>query len=137
VVRPAGKRKVVAHLIEAHKLSERRACRLVNLNLSTWQYKRRRQERPGLRARVRALAYERRRFGYRRIHALLRREGWRVNHKAVHHIYVEEGLQVRKRTRKRIGRANVGGWINLGLRTSASRWTSSTTCWPRAKGSAP
>jgi len=104
-VRPAGKRKVVAHLIEAHTLSERRACRLADLNLSTWQYKRRRKERPGLRARVKALAYERRRFGYRRIHALLRREGWRVNHKAVRRIYVEEGLQVRKRKRKRIGQS--------------------------------
>jgi putative transposase len=40
--------------------------------------------------------------GYRRIHALLRREGWRINHKAVHRIYVEEGLQVRNRKRKRI-----------------------------------
>jgi putative transposase len=47
----------------------------------------------------------RRRFGYRRLHALLRREGWRVNHKAVHRIYVEEGLQVRKRKRKRVARA--------------------------------
>ena len=102
MVKPAGKRKVVAHLIAAHKLSERRACRLANLNLSTWQYKSRSTERRGLRARVKALAYERRRFGYRRIHAMLRREGWPVNHKAVHRIYVGEGLQVRKRKRKRI-----------------------------------
>ena len=105
MVRPAGKRKVVAHLIAAHKLSERRACRLANLNLSTWQYKGRSTERRGLRARVKSLAYERRRFGYRRIHAVLRREGWQVNHKAVHRIYVEEGLQVRKRKRKRISQA--------------------------------
>jgi putative transposase len=102
VVRPAGKRVVVSHLVSAHGLSERRACRLAKLNLSTWQYRCRGTDRPGLRTRIRELAYERRRFGYRRIHALLRREGWRINHKAVHRIYVEEGLQVRKRKRKRI-----------------------------------
>ena len=103
-MRPAGKRAVVSHLIEAHKFSERRACRLADLNLSTWQYRARSKERPGLRERIRELAAERRRFGYRRLHALLRREGWRVNHKAVHRIYVEEGLQVRKRKRKRVAR---------------------------------
>jgi putative transposase len=103
-VRPAGRRKVVAHLIAAHRLSERRACRLADLNLSTWQYQPRGKERPSLRGRIKALAYERRRFGYRRIHAVLRREGWRVNHKVVHRIYTEEGLQVRKRKRNRIVR---------------------------------
>ncbi len=102
MVRPAGKRAVVSHLVSAHGLSERRACRLAELNLSTWQYRCRGVDRPGLRTRIRELAYERRRFGYRRIHALLRREGWRIHHKAVHRIYVEEGLQVRKRKRKRI-----------------------------------
>ena len=57
-----------------------------------------------LRERLKELAGQRRRFGYRRLHALLRREGWRINHKAVHRIYVEEGLQVRKRKRKRLAR---------------------------------
>jgi len=104
-VRPAGKRDVVAHLIAAHGLSQRRACRLADLKLSTWQYAGHRREVPGLRARLKELAAVRRRFGYRRLHALLRREGWRVNHKAVHRIYVEEGLQVRKRKRKRVARA--------------------------------
>ena len=105
MVRPAGKRAVVSHMIEAHGLSDRRACRLAQLNLSTWQYRARRAEQAGLRERIKELAAERRRFGYRRLHALLRREGWRVNHKAVHRIYVEEGLQVRRRKRKRVSRA--------------------------------
>ena len=104
MVRPAGKRAVITHLVEAHGLSERRACRLAGLNLSTWQYRARRQERSALRERLKELASQRRRFGYRRLHALLRREGWRVNHKAVHRIYVEEGLQVRQRKRKRLAR---------------------------------
>ncbi len=105
MVRPAGKRVVVSHLVQAHKISQRRACRLADLNFSTWQYEPRRQQRPRLRERIKELAALRRRFGYRRLHALLRREGWRVNHKAVHRIYVEEGLQVRKRKRKRVSRA--------------------------------
>jgi putative transposase len=105
VVRPAGKCAVVAHLVQAHGLSQRRACRLAELTLSTWQYAPRRQARAGLRERLKELAAARRRFGYRRLHALLRREGWRVNHKAVHRIYVEEGLQVRKRKRKRVAHA--------------------------------
>jgi putative transposase len=104
VVRPAGKRAVVADLVQAHGLSERRACRLADLNLSTWQYRARRQQPSMLRQRLKELASQRRRFGYRRLHALLRREGWRVNHKAVHRIYVEEGLQVRQRKRKRVAR---------------------------------
>ena len=101
MVRPAGKRAVVAHLVQAHGLSERRACRLAALNLSTWQYGVRKQERPILlRERLKELAGQRRRFGYRRLHALLRREGWRVNHKAVHRIYVEEGApRIRHLTR--------------------------------------
>ncbi|MCP4602775.1 MAG: transposase [Proteobacteria bacterium] len=56
-----------------------------------------------MRERIIELAGERRRFGYRRLHILLRREGLSVNHKAVHRIYREEGLQVRRRKRKRIG----------------------------------
>ncbi len=104
-MRPAGKRVVVAHVVSTHGLSQCRACRLADLNLSTWQYRARGEERPGLRARLKELAGARRRFGYRRLHALLRREGWRVNHKAVHRIYVEEGLQVRKRKRKRVSQA--------------------------------
>ncbi len=60
----------------------------------------------GLRERIIELAGERRRFGYRRLHILLLREGMNVNHKAVHRIYREEGLQVRRRKRKRIGPAD-------------------------------
>jgi putative transposase len=64
-------------------------------------------QRPGqeenLKARLRTLAGERRRFGYRRLTVLLRREGWPVNHKRVYRLYREEGLGVRRRKRKRIG----------------------------------
>ena len=106
MVRPVGKRNVVSLMVSEHGLSQRRACRLAGLNLSTWQYKPTRLVVAGLRERIIELAGERRRFGYRRLHILLRRDGLSVNHKAVHRIYREEGLQVRKRKRKRIGPAD-------------------------------
>ena len=90
----------------AHGLSQRRAYRLADLNLSTWQYRSIKQLVKGLRERIVELAGERRRFGYRRLYILLRREGWVINHKAIHRIYREEGLQVRKRKRKWIGPAD-------------------------------
>jgi len=68
------------------------------------QYQRGGQDDASLRARLKELAAVRRRFGYRRLHVLLRREGWNVNHKRVYSIYVEERLQVRRGRRKRISR---------------------------------
>ena len=88
---------------EAHGLSERRACILVGMKRSSCRYDARREELRGLRGRRRALAQERRRFGYRRLTVLLRWEGWTVNHKRVYRLYCEEGLAVRRRKRKRIG----------------------------------
>ena len=82
-------------------LSERRACGLVGVDRSTCRYRGRRADWPALRERLRGLAAERRRFGYRRLHVLLRREGYRVNLKRVYRLYREEGLAVRRRRRRR------------------------------------
>ena len=82
-------------------LSERRACVLVGLGRSTCRYRARRPDWPGLRDRLRTLAGERRRFGYRRLHVLLRREGFRVNRKRIYRLYTQEGLTVRRRRRRR------------------------------------
>ena len=82
-------------------LSERRACALVGLGRSTCRYRTRRPDWPALRKRLRVLAGERRRFGYRRLHVLLRREGFRVNLKRVYRLYTQEGLTVRRRRRRR------------------------------------
>ena len=87
---------------KAQELSERRACELVGMRRSSYRYVRR-EELPGLRGRLGELAQERRRFGYRRLTVLLRREGWAVNHKRVYRLYRQEGLGVRRRKRKRIG----------------------------------
>ena len=88
---------------EAQGLSERRACELVGMKRSSYRYALRRREMAGLRGRLRELAQERRRFGYRWLSVLLRREGSAVNHKRVYRLYREEGLGVRQRKRKRTG----------------------------------
>lgn len=85
-------------------LSQRRACGLIGLVRGTCRYRLRREKDERLRTRLHELAEVRRRFGYRRLQVLLQREGWRVNHKRVYRLYVEEGLSVRrKRGRKRSG----------------------------------
>jgi putative transposase len=94
---PAAKREAVAHLGKAHEMSERRACRVVGCDRMTVRYRSQRQDDPKLRERLRALARERRRFGYRRLLIFLRREGFIVNHKRLFRIYREERLMVRKR----------------------------------------
>ncbi len=86
-----------------YAMSERHACRLVQLARSTHRYRSRRGERDAaLRARLQELAAKRMRFGYRRLRAMLVREGVEVNHKRVYRLYREEGLAMRIRQRRRI-----------------------------------
>jgi putative transposase len=80
MVTPAAKREAVAHLRTRFGMSERRACSVVDANRMSVRYRSRRPDDAGLRERLKALAQERRRFGYRRLHVLLRREGHAVNH---------------------------------------------------------
>ncbi|WP_234820332.1 MULTISPECIES: IS3 family transposase [Sinorhizobium] len=97
VVTPAARRNAVAHLMDRHQMSERRACKAIGFCRMTIRYETRRSDDHDLRERMKALAHERRRFGYRRLHVLLRREGHRVNHKRLFRLYREEKLTVRKR----------------------------------------
>lgn len=83
-------------------MSERRACRFLGHALSSQRYRSVRSGEALLRERLRTLAAERVRWGYRRLHVLLKREGMVVNHKRVHRVYREEGLTVRRRKRKRV-----------------------------------
>ena len=78
-------------------LSQRRACGLVGIAPRVYRYRSTRGDDEDLRGRLRELSAERRRFGYRRLHVLLRREGWEVNWKKLYRIYREERLTVRKR----------------------------------------
>ena len=87
MVTPAAEREAVAHLRSAFDMSERRACRTIGCVRMTARYRSRRPDDAELRQRLRALAHERRRFGYRRLHVLLRREGFTVNHKRLFRLY--------------------------------------------------
>jgi putative transposase len=96
MVTATHRRQVVTHLRAAFGISARRACRVVGLSRSRWHYQPQRLERDqAVRARLRELAAARPRFGYQRLHLLLRREGVGVNHQRVYRLYREERLLVR------------------------------------------
>lgn len=102
MVTATQRRQVVTHLQAAFPVSARRACRVVGLSRSRWHYQLQRPERDrAVRARLCELAAARPRFGYRRLHLLLQREGVRVNHKRVYRLYREERLLVRPRPRRK------------------------------------
>jgi len=101
-VTPAAKREAVGHLRSAFEVSERRACTVIGADRTSVRYRARRADDEPMRVRLRELASERRRFGYRRLHVLLTREGLIMNHKKLRRLYREERLQVRRRSgRKR------------------------------------
>ena len=82
-------------------MSERRACAVIGADRKSMRYRSCRPDDADLRSRLRELAAERRRFGYRRLHILLRRDGVAVNRKKVQRLYREEGLTVRRRRGRR------------------------------------
>jgi putative transposase len=102
VVSPQCKREAVGILIAERAVGVTRACGLVGISRSLYGYRSCRSPALELRSRIAELAAMKRRYGYRRIHVLLRREGWSVNHKKTYRLYREQGLMVRKRKRKRI-----------------------------------
>jgi signal transduction histidine kinase/transposase InsO family protein/ActR/RegA family two-component response regulator len=102
MVTPAARRAAVAHAQSAHGLSQRRACAALGVDRSSVRYRSRRPDDAEIRVRLRELAAERRRFGYRRLGLLLAREGMRMNPKKLLRLYREERLTVRRRSgRKR------------------------------------
>jgi putative transposase len=106
MVSPIARREAVGWLLTAGT-SLRRACRVTGLSTATWRYQRHgRVDNRALLARLHAHAAERPRFGYRRLHTLIGREGLTANHKRVYAVYREAGLQVRRRRRKRLTRGD-------------------------------
>ena len=97
MVTPAARREAVAHLRVGFEVSERRACAALGADRRSVRYRSRRPDDATARVRLRELASIRRRFGYRRLHILLRREGIVMNHKKLRRLYREERLQVRRR----------------------------------------
>lgn len=85
----------------AYRVSERRACEVMSAGRSTVRYVSVKPPQDALRRRLRELAEVRVAYGYRRLHVLLGREGWRVNAKRVYRLYKEEGLAMRKKVPRR------------------------------------
>ena len=122
---PAGRRRAVVHAVRERGMSQRWACRLVGQHRTT----QRREtlvphDEPGLLGDMRRLSARHPRFGYRRIHRLLLREGWRVNHKRVQRLWRREGMRV---PRKRVKRRPPGNSANSCILRKAERpdhvWT--------------
>jgi putative transposase len=84
-----------------YRVSERRACLAMGFHRSAQRYLFRRDPQVGLRMRLRDLAAVRVGYGYHRVHVLLGREGWPVNHKRAHRLYAEEGLSIRTKLPRR------------------------------------
>lgn len=103
MVSPQAKREAVSILMTERSLGITRACGLTGISRSLYRYRSKRADGAPLRRRIGELAAVKRRYGYRRIHVLLKREGWRINVKRTYRLYREAGLAVRRRKRKRIG----------------------------------
>lgn len=108
-------------ICKEHRISQRRACQLVGVHRSIVRYKSRKQADAKLMERIKQIAYEKKRFGYRRIHTLLKREGMKVNHKKVFRLYKLSGLKVLKRG----GRKRALGIraVSLTLNEMNERWS--------------
>ncbi len=119
-------------------MSERRGCAALGVGRSGIRYRSTKPDQAPLRMRICDLAKSRVRYGYFRIYILLRREGWRVNHKRVHRLYRDEGLSLRlKRPRRNVSAAPVSVSLLRSARTNAGRWTSSPTRCSTAAGCGP
>jgi len=95
-------RREVVRQLQGIGLSERQTLRLVGMSASTLRYEPRDDGNEGLRERLKELAGQHRRHGYRMLHSRLRIDGWTINVKRTYRVYREEGLMVRKRRRKKL-----------------------------------
>ena len=133
---PPAKREGVAHLQAVLGLSERRACSIVGADRKMIRCRSRRPAETELRARLRTLANERRRFGYRRLFVLLQQDGEPSGINRIYRLYREEGLTVRKRrARRRAAGTRARSWSRR-RPTPAGRWILSTTSSPAVAASA-
>ena len=126
MVSPAQKKQAVANVVEQRLCSERRACRYLGVHRFTYRYPVEPTPPPQvqLHQRIVALSWQYPRYGYRRIRALLAREGWSVSRKQVQRIRRKEGLKVRPKP-QRIPRQGV----STGLPTQATHRNHVWTWW--------
>ncbi|WP_461357528.1 IS3 family transposase [Bradyrhizobium sp. USDA 4454] len=100
-MKPGRKRKLVDEVCGEWQVSIRRACDALEFDRSTYHYKSRRSGQAALEQKIKEICHVRVRYGYRRVHVLLRREGWRHGQNKTRRIYRELGLQLRNKTPKR------------------------------------
>ncbi|GAB5511083.1 MAG: hypothetical protein Rhims3KO_24840 [Hyphomicrobiales bacterium] len=100
-MKPDRRRKLVDEVREAWKVSVRKACSALRIDRSLYTYKLKRGDQAALKHRIKEICETRVRFGYRRVHVMLQREGWTVNQKRIRRLYNELGLQLRNKTPKR------------------------------------
>lgn len=135
-MRPGRKRELVAETCDEWNVSIRRACRVLEFDTSTYNYKTRRRDQAGITARIKDICATRERYGYRRVHVMLTREGWDINTKRTYRIYSHLGLQLRNKTPKRRVKAKLRkAGRKPTARTTSGRWTSSTISSRRARRS--
>lgn len=101
-MKPAARKAVVLFALNAYSLSERRACRLFRLSRSVKRYRTIRKDDPEVVARIKALAERRRRWGYRQLHRILKREGVKMNQKKFRRIYKEQNLSLKIRKGRKV-----------------------------------
>ena len=104
-----------------YQVSTRRASQTLSAPRATLYYRSRKPEQAHLRHRIKEIATVRVRYGYRRIHTLLQREGWVVNHKRVYRLYCLEGLQMRHKPPRRR--------VSAKLREGRTEATHPNQCW--------
>ncbi|MGY3487932.1 hypothetical protein ACVW1C_005815 [Bradyrhizobium sp. USDA 4011] len=132
-MKPGRKRKLVDEVCGEWQVSIRKACEALEFDRSTYHYKSRRSGQAALEHRIREICHARVGYGYRRVHVLLRREGWRHGQNKTPRIYRELGLQLRNKTPKRRRQgascATIAG--RRRGRTRPGRWILSTISWRR------
>lgn len=101
MVRPPERRAVTRWMQESYRVSLRKACRASGTAMSSMQYRSVRPPQEPLRSRIKEIAHARVSYGHRRVHVLLRREGWTINLKRVYRLYREEGLSLRRKRPQR------------------------------------
>ncbi|SMX56588.1 Putative transposase [Bradyrhizobium sp. ORS 285] len=106
-MKPGRKRKLVDEICGKWQVSIRRACEALEFDRSTYHYRSRRSDQAALEQRIREICQVRVRYGYRRIHVVLRREGWRHGQNKTRRVYPELGLQLRNKAPKRRVRAKL------------------------------
>jgi putative transposase len=120
-LRPVRQRKLVDGICGEWGISIRRACRVFEVDTSTYHYRSRRPDQASLEIRIREICQTRIRYGYRRVHVLLRREGWQLGQNKTRRVHRELGLQLRNKTPKR--------WVKAKLRDDRKAATQPNETW--------